>query len=135
MDSRARDCLIQFQLALHAISRTWTGTGETIEGRRCRQQLLELLFRIAELSRVAPLWTASDRPALITCEDAPVEAPLQERRRGLSAMDLAERLHIMRAGVEVGEHAVGIQAYIHEVIGPGRGQQLGGNLLALQQDA
>ena len=49
-------------------------------------------------------------------------------------MHLAQRLVVVAAGVEVGEHAVGVQAHVHVVVRARGGEQLRRDLLAFERD-
>ena len=67
-------------------------------------------------------------------EDAARQSPFQELWRRPAGMHFAQRLIVMAAGVEIGEHAIGVEPDIHEIIGARGGQQLRGDLLAFQRD-
>ena len=86
----------------------------------------------AKLFRISPLWAAYEIPVAVALEDAAGEGPFGELRGGISAVNFAQRLHVVPARVEVGQHAVRVEADIHEVVRAGGRQQLGGDLLSLE---
>ncbi len=134
VDRFAADALVGLHPAHDLVGGARSGGSEPVDGRCRRQQVLQLRVRFAELPRVAPAAAAADRPVAVARENAAGQAPVQELRRGQPAVDLAQRLIVVSAGVEVGQHPVGVDGHVHEVISARRSQQLRRHLLALQRD-
>ena len=135
VDGSAADRLVPADLPRNGVGGTWAGVLEAVERRRGRHELLELPHRVAEQLRPAPRRSADDRVRAVAGEDSPAKTPLEKLPRRLAAMDFAERLVVVGAGVEVREHPVGVEGDVHEVGSAGRSEELGCRLLSLEAAA
>src|SRR5438132_1210856 len=100
--------LIESYPARDGIGRARAGRVEARHGGSGSEQLLKFRCRGAELPRVPPARSARHTALRITGENPFAQAPLQKFRGRLPAADLAQRLIVMPAGVEIGQHAVGV---------------------------
>jgi hypothetical protein len=92
LDRLAPDGLVEPRLAGDRAGRSRPGGSEIENGRRGRDQRIELGVRLAEVPRVAPVRPARKPPLGVVLKDSALERPVDKFRGGLPGEHLAKRL-------------------------------------------